>query len=44
MTLTYWLAGPTSYMLVGPFTKDTILCLTCLAPYTPVTLVREVTP
>ena len=42
MTVRYWLAGPTRYMLVGPFTKDTILCLQCLAPYTPVRLITEV--
>ena len=44
MTVSYWLAFPTRYMLVAPFTKDTVMCLQCLAPYTPIKLVRETTP
>ncbi len=44
MTVSYWIAGPVRYMLVGPFTKQTICCRECLAPYTPVKLVRETTP
>ena len=44
MTVSYWLAYPTRYMLVGPFTKHTICARECLAPYTPVRLIREITP
>ena len=44
MTVSYWHALPVRYMLVGPFTKHTTMCLECLAPYTPVKLVREITP
>ena len=43
MRLSYWIAMPTRYMLVGPFTKHTITARECLAPYTPVRLIVEET-
>ena len=44
MTVSYWIAHPTRYMLVGPFTKDSALSRECLAPYTPIQLITEYTP
>lgn len=42
MRLSYWLAEPVRYRLVAPFTRHTILARECLAPYTPIRLVIEV--
>ena len=42
MRVSYWIAEPVRYMLVGPFTKETVLARECLAPYTPIRLVVEV--
>lgn len=44
MTVRYWIAYPTRYMLVGPFTKHSMLARECLAPYTPIRLITEYTP
>ena len=43
MTLTYWERGSTQYRLVTCWLPGTNI-LDCLAPYTPVKLVREFTP
>lgn len=42
MTLTYWKAGEVQLMLVGPFTKETICAGECCAPFTPITLIIEI--
>jgi hypothetical protein len=44
MTVRYWVAYPVAYILVGPFTKHSVLALECLAPYTPIRLITEFTP
>ena len=44
MTVSYWHALPVRYMLVGPFTKHSVLSRECLAPYTPIRLITEYTP
>ena len=41
MTLTYWERGTTQYRLVARWLPGTCI-LDCLAPYTPVKLVREI--
>jgi len=40
MTVTYWLRYPTQYRLVQRWLPGMNI-LTCLAPYTPIKLIRE---
>ena len=43
MTVSYWIAGPVQYRLVREL-KPGLTLLDCVAPFTPVKLVREYTP
>ena len=41
MLVSYWQRYPTRYMLIAPFNGD---MEACIAPYTPIKLIREYTP